>query len=187
MYDQLEKVNSYTVHTCTHDTSLICSLLGPTRQRRRPRGDLPGGVPHPTCTHSTAIRAPTTRTNKHAHERTAPARLPYTRRLLSSCSGRLTPTCRPLDGRHAASTAAHRPLAASPLRCCHRCWRRRRCRRGRRCCKAIPLRAYHCRCRQQGTCESRTGDSNRALGVGPQGGRRRRACHRDARGGLRAR
>ena len=41
------------------------------------------GVPHHpphTCTHSTAIRAPTTRTNKHAHERAAPARLPYARR-----------------------------------------------------------------------------------------------------------
>ena len=107
--------------------------------------------------------------------------------LLRSCSGRLTPTCSPLDGRRAASRRRIPLLAASPPRCCQRRLRRCSCRRGRRSCRAPQLDAYHCCCHQQGTCESRTGDSKRALGVGRRADADRERATRSARGGLRAR
>ena len=84
------------------------------------------------------------------------------------------------------AAAYHRSLA-SPPRCCHRRLRRCSCRRGRRSCRAPQLDAYHCCCHRQRTCESRTGDSNRALGVGRRADADRERATRSARGGLRAR
>jgi hypothetical protein len=63
----------------------------------------------------------------------------------------------------ALSTAASRSVApplASPPRCCRRRERPHGCRRCRRCRRAAWLCAYHGRYRRQGTCESRTGDSD---------------------------
>ena len=65
-------------------------------------------------------------------------------------------TCSPLDGR----VAPRRAPLASPLRRSRRRERPHGCRRCRRCRRAARLCAYDGRCRRQGTCESRTGDSD---------------------------
>ena len=160
----------HKVHTCTHRTSLRCTLLGRC-VRQRPCGEPPGRRctvrRTPTCTHTASLSVRLL--HEHTNTHTGALRLHGRRTragVLGSCSGRLTPTCSPLDGRRAASGRRIPPLAASPPRCCHRRLRRCRCRRGRRSCRAPQLDAYHCCCHRQRTCESRTGDSNRALGDG---------------------
>ena len=143
----------------------ICSLLGrPARRGGEAASAVPASIGLNAVTsllpgrRRRACRTPQHRdprafsTSKQTrHGCAAPARPPHTRRLLCSYSGRLTPTYSPLDGRRAASR--------------RRRGRRRSCRRGRRSCRAPQLSAYHCCCHRQGTCESRTGDANRALGV----------------------
>jgi hypothetical protein len=143
----------------THQIPPGCSLLGRTRPRRRPSGGFkPHAGTHTTCTHDTGDPC-AYYMSKYARARarctcTAAAHTPA-----SSAAGPAT-TCPPAARSTAASRCVAPPLAVAavplsppreaPLLLC-RC---RRCRGGAR------LYAYHGRCRRQGTCESRTGDSD---------------------------
>lgn len=180
---QLENMISYYLHInapcITHLHPARPHEAAPAAMRRAA-----GRMPHHThATHCTPIHTPITQANKRTHECAAAALSLHMRRPFMQSLGpshaHLSPARR--SSRSLASRCRTPPLAASPPRCCDRRWRRRRCRRGRRCCRATCLAAYHCRCHRQGTCESRTGDSKRALGVVRRADSRPTTCHREAR------
>ena len=171
----------------THQIPPGRGLLGRTGPRRRPSGGFrPHAGTHMHTQHRRSARLLHEQTRSHTSALHLHGRHTLAC-LLCSCTGRLTPTCSPLDGRRAASRRRIPLLAASPPRCCQRRLRRCSCRRGRRSCRAPQLDAYHCCCHRQGTCESRTGDSKRALGVGRRADADRERATRSVRGGLRAR
>ena len=134
---------------------LRCSLLDCTAPRRRPsRGFRLHAGTH-TCTRHTTRRSARL-LHEQIHVRTNALHLHGRRTyagLLCRLPSHLMLTCSPLDGR----VAPRRAPLASPLR---RSRRRERPHGCRRCRRAARLCTYHCRCRRQGTCESRTGDSD---------------------------
>ena len=132
--------------------TLRCSLLDCTAPRRRPsRGFRLHAGTH-TCTRHTTRRSARL-LHEQIHVRTNALHLHGRRTyagLLCRLHSHLMLTCSPLDGGVAP------PLASPP----RRSRRRERPHGCRRCRRAARLCTYHCRCRRQGTCESRTGDSN---------------------------
>ena len=85
----------HKVHTCTHRTSLRCTLLGRC-VRQRPCGEPPGRRctvrRTPTCTHTASLSVRLL--HEHTNTHTGALRLHGRRTragVLGSCSGRLTP------------------------------------------------------------------------------------------------
>jgi hypothetical protein len=160
----------------THQTPPGCSATqGHVGARLAASGRLHAGTRHRTAWHTTHDRCTrhTSHESRHApairvpcllheqtHARTSTLHL-HGRRACAgprfSSSGCLTPSCGPLDGRLAPTRTDRSP---SPPRRSRRCERPHGCCRCRRCRRVARLCAYHGRCRQQGTCESRTGDSD---------------------------
>ena len=168
---ELEKVRNI-FYMLTHQIPPGCSLLGRTRPSRAARLAASGrmllaGTEAPHTHMHTRHRRPACLLHEQKRARTSALHLHGRRACASPCcssAGRLTPSHGPLDGRLAPTLAptARRAVAAAP--------------------DSPPRERPHgCRrCRRQGTCESRTGDSDSRPtplpGVGRSGRRRPRAA-----------
>ena len=153
----------------THQTPPGCSLLGRTRPRRRPSG---GFRPHAgthTCTHDTGDpRAYYMSKKARARARCTFTAVSHAPTLVAAAPAASRPAVARSTAASRRPADSHRPLAvaAAPLYPPREApWL-----------PPLPplppstrLCAYHGRCRRQGTCETRTGDSDIRPGRLPHG------------------